>query len=240
MWQKKLISRVFSVLLGLMLVAPVLAGSINKSINLGDNSENSGQSSVNGSITVGDNSVVNGSLNTVNGSIKVGENTRLKDAETVNGSVKVGSGSTVDDVNSVNGTISVAEMVTVEGEIEVVNGKISLQKGTNVADSVSNVNGEIWLAGAEVGGNVSTVSGDVTLSDAAVLKGDLIVEKPGGWGRKRNKRTPTVIVGPDTRIDGQIVLEQKVDLFISETANIGGVRGEMSLDDAVRFTGDKP
>ena len=227
-------------LAALLIVAPVHGANINKSINLGDNSENGSQSSVNGSITVGDNSVINGSLNTVNGTIRVGQNTRLKDAETVNGAVRIDSGSFVDDVSSVNGSIRIGTEVTVDGEVEVVNGKISLGNGTTVADGVSNVNGEIKLDGASVGGNLSTVNGDVTLSNAARLDGDLIVEKPGGWNRNKNNRKPKVIIGPGSRIGGQIVLEREVELFISETAEIGGVRGEMSLDDAIRFSGDRP
>jgi hypothetical protein len=236
MWHKRNIAGLAA---GLLLFASAHAGSVNKSINLGDNSENGGQSTVNGSISVGDNAIVNGSLTTVNGTIRVGRNTRLKDAETVNGSVRIDSGSTVEDIKSVNGSIRVAETVTVGGEIEVVNGKISLGPGTTVTDGVSNVNGEIEITGADVGGNVSTTSGDVTLADSAIIQGDLRVEKPGGWFNKP-KRKPKVIIGPGTKVLGQVVLEHEVELFISESAQIGWVSGEMSLEDAVRFSGDRP
>lgn len=226
-------------LAALLIMAPAVGGTLNKSINLGDNSENDGQSSVNGSISVGDNAIVNGSLDTVNGTIRVGKNTKIGgDADTVNGSIRIDSGSSVDDVDSVNGSIRLGEKVTVDGRIDVVNGKISLAKGTTVADSVSNVNGEIEIAGAEVGGNLTTVNGDVSLSDQATLRGDLVVEKPGGWNR--NTRIPKVIIGPGSTVVGQIVLERKVELFISESAEVGGVSGEMSIDDAVRFSGERP
>lgn len=238
-----LIKRKFRALAALLAVfvfsTPAMAASLNKSINLGDNSENDGQSSVNGSITVGDNSIVNGSLSTVNGTVRVGENTRLKDAETVNGSIRIGTGSIVDDVESVNGTVRIGEQVTVGGQVEVVNGKISLDKGSTVADGVGNVNGEISIAGAEIGGNISTVNGDVTLSDEAILRGDLLVEKPG-WGNRGNKRKPKIIIGPGSEVVGTIVLEREVDLFVSESAKVGGVSGVMTMDDAVRFSGENP
>ena len=228
-------------LLALLIMAPAVAGSLHKSINLGDNSENDGQSSVNGSISVGDNAIVNGSLDTVNGTIRIGKNTKVTgDADTVNGSIRIDSGSSVDDVDSVNGSIRIAEKVTVDGKIDVVNGKISVANGTTVADSVGNVNGEIEIVGAEVGGNLSTVNGDVSLSDQATLRGDLVVEKPGGWNWNRNSRKPKVIIGPGSTVVGQIVLEREVELFISETAEVGGVSGEMSIDDAVRFSGERP
>ncbi len=227
-------------LVALLLIAPAHGHSLNKSIKISAGSEADGQSSVNGSITVGAGAVIDGSLQTVNGSIRVAENVTLEDAGTVNGTIRIASGSSARDVSSVNGSIRLGENVTVDGEIEVVNGKISLDTGTKVADDVSNVNGEISLTGAEVGGDLSTVNGDVTLNDGSTLRGDLIVEKPGGWGWRNNKRQPIIIIGPDSKVLGNIVLEREVKLFISDSAEVGGVRGEMSMDDAVRFSGSRP
>lgn len=227
-------------LLGLLLMAPAWGGTLNKSIHIDDGVETGGQSSVNGSITVGKGAVINGSLKTVNGSIRVDENVTLKDAETVNGTIRIESGSSADDVSSVNGSIRIGENVSLSGEVEVVNGKISLENGTSVADGIGNVNGEIILFGAEVGGDLSTVNGDVSLNDGSIVHGDLVVEKPGNWGWSKNKRKPQVIIGPESRVLGNIVLEREVELFISDSAEVGGVSGEMSIDDAVRFSGDRP
>ena len=184
--------------------------------------------------------VIAGSLETVNGSIRIAEDVTLKDAETVNGTIRIGSGSSTADVSSVNGSIRLGENVSVGGEVEVVNGRISLDSGTKVAEGVSNVNGEITLTGAEVGGNLSTVNGDVSLNDGSTLHGDLVVEKPGGWNWSDNNRKPRIIIGPNSRVLGNIVLEREVELFISDSAEVGGVTGEMSLSDAVRFSGSKP
>ena len=109
-----------------------------------------------------------------------------------------------------------------------------------MADDVSNVNGEIQLSAAEVGGNLSTVSGDVWLNDGSTVKGDLIVEKNSGWSWGSNKRKPKIVIGPGSKVGGEIVLEREVELYISESAEVGGVSGKMSMDDAVRFSGDKP
>jgi hypothetical protein len=228
-------------LVALLLVAPAHALSINKSITIAPGSETGGQSSVNGSITVGKGAVIDGSLNTVNGSIRVEEDVTLKDAETVNGSIRIASGSSADDVTNVNGSIRLGENVSVDGVVEVVNGKISLGTGTKVAKDIGNVNGEISLTGAEVGGDLSTVNGDVTLTDGSTLRGDLIMEKPGGWGWSKNKnRKPKVIIGPNSKVLGSIVLEREVELYISNSAEVGGVSGVMSLADAVRFSGNRP
>jgi DUF4097 and DUF4098 domain-containing protein YvlB len=222
-----------------MLVAPACA-NVNKSITIGDNTETDGESTVNGSISIGSGSTVNGSLSTVNGTIRIDEDARARDVETVNGSIRIGNGTAVEDVDSVNGSIRLGERVSVDGEISVVNGKISLDRGTTVADNVSNVNGEFQISGATIGGNLSTVNGDVWLMDESTLEGDLIVEKPGGWGWNNNKRVPKIVIGPGSRILGMIELEREVELFISDTAEVGGVTGEMSLDDAERFSGSRP
>ena len=61
----------------------------------------------------------------------------------------------------------------------------------------------------------------------------------GGWGSSK-KRKPKVIIGPNSTVVGDIILEREVELFISNSAKVGGVSGEMSINDAVRFSGDRP
>jgi len=226
-------------LLAVMLLAPAYAHNVNRDIMVGAGSQTGGQSSVNGSITVETGAIVDGSLETVNGSIRVGDNVSLRDASTVNGTVRIGSGSKADDLESVNGAIQVGDNVTLDGSIDVVNGRITLGNGCRVADNVSNVNGEIRLTATEVGGNVSTVNGDVWLENGSTIHGDLVVEKPGGWGWKHNNR-PTIVIGPNSRVEGELVLHREVELFISDTASVGGVSGEMGMEDAVRFSGTRP
>jgi predicted acyltransferase (DUF342 family) len=141
----------------------------------------------------------------------------------------------------VNGAIGVGDKTAVDGAIEAVNGRISLDNGSSVSGNVENVNGEISLKGSEIGGDLTTVNGDIDLSDASVIKGDIIVEEPGGWSFGwTNSRTPEITIGPGSRVDGKIRLEREVKLFISDTAKVGGVEGELSMDDAVRFSGERP
>jgi len=228
-------------LLVLLMSVPALGASINKSVKVPAGTESGGASSVNGSISVGEAATVTGNLKTVNGTIRVDQGASIQKASTVNGGVKLADNIKSEDLSTVNGGIRVGEASIVDGEVEAVNGRITLEQGANVRDNVGNVNGEIELNGAEIGGNVSTVSGDINLADAAVVKGDIVVEKPSGWSwGKENKRKPRIVIGPGSRVEGTIVLEREVDLFISDTAEVGGVSGEMSMDDAVRFSGDRP
>lgn len=226
-------------LLVLLMSAPAFAGSVNKSVKVPAGTEATGASSVNGSVTVGADAIVSGNVKTVNGSVRVGPGATIENAATVNGSVRIDAGVRAFDVTTVNGTIKVGESVTVAGEIEAVNGKIIVATGTSVASNVGNVNGEIELSGVQIGGNVSTVSGNVDILDGTVIEGDLLVEKPGGWSWGK-KRKPRIVIGPGSRIVGGIDLEREVDLYISDNASVGTVRGVMTIDDANRFSGERP
>lgn len=225
----------------LTLVSTACAFDMNKSIRIDDGAESDSRSTVNGSITVGRSAIVNGSLETVNGSITVDDGARIGDAETVNGGVRLGDGVAADHVSSVNGTIRIGRNAVIDGAVSVVNGKISTGAGTRVTDHVSNVNGEIEIEGTEIGGDLSTVNGDVTLTDNSILQGNLVIERPGGWmWNRENRRKPRVVIGPGTQVLGELRLEREVELFISDTAIVGGVSGKMSLDDAIRFSGSRP
>ena len=242
MMAKMATKTVFTIgLLVLLMSVPALGASINKSVKIGAGEEAGGATSVNGSITVGEDATVTGNLKTVNGTIRIDAGAVVEKASTVNGGLKLGDNGKAEALSTVNGSIRIGEKAMVEDEVAAVNGRITVEKGARIANDVGNVNGEIELSGAEVGGDLSTVNGDIDLQDGSVVKGDLIVEEPGGWGsNKEQNRKPRVVIGPGSRVEGMIVLERKVELYISETAEVGGVSGVMSMDDAVRFSGDRP
>ena len=226
-------------LAALFLAMPTQA-NMNKSVKVGSGESSDGESTVNGSITIGEGATVTGCLSTVNGSIKIEGGATVRDAETVNGGLRIDDNVRSRDLSTVNGRIRVAEDVTVDGEVSTVNGAIEVGGGSKVAKDLGNVNGPIELSGSEVGGDVSTVSGDIELADGAVVKGDIVVEKPGGWGWNNDNKMPRVVIGPGSRVEGKIRLEREVKLYISESAEVGGVEGEMSIDDAVIFKGKRP
>jgi hypothetical protein len=225
-----------------LLFAATAVANVNKSVTIDDGEASDGASSVNGSVTVGDDATVTGELSTVNGKISIGDRSRVEDARTVNGGIRVGNNVTASDLETVNGSIRIEDGGQIAGSVTAVNGSIEVDGGSRIGESLSNVNGEIVLNGSEVGGDVSTVSGDVELADAAVVKGDLIVEKPrnGSWFNSNDSRPPKVVIGPGSRVEGVLRLEREVKLYISESATVGGVEGEMSMEDAVRFSGTRP
>lgn len=223
-----------------LIVAFPAYGSMNKSVKIADGGTSTGASTVNGSVTVGDNATVTGELSTVNGSIRIGEGSSVEEANTVNGGLRVSSNAKTEDLETVNGAIKIADQVEVTGEVSAVNGSISMKKGSSVSKSLTNVNGDINLTGSTVADNVETVNGDVSVLDGAVVKGDIRIEKPHGWNSSGNSKDPTITIGPGSRVEGVIYVERKVKLYISDTAEVGGVEGVMSMDDAIRFSGNRP
>ena len=228
-------------LLFMLMALPALGATVNKSVKIEADSEASGASSVNGSISVGENAVVTGNVKTVNGTIRVDAGATIEKASTVNGSVRIAENVRSESLSTVNGSVKVGPTAAVDGNVEAVNGRITIKSGATVSGNVGNVNGQIGLAGAEVGGDLKTVNGDIDLDEGSVVKGDLVVEKNSGWGWGKSKsRKPRIVIGPGSRVEGTIVLEREVKLYISDSATVGGVEGEMSMDDAVRFSGDRP
>jgi hypothetical protein len=226
-------------LLAMLLLAPAHGASLNESIKIAAGEQSHGASTVNGSVSIGDAAVVTGDLSTVNGAIRIGSDARVGNAETVNGSLQISDRVQSNDLSSVNGSINIGSYVIVDGEVSAVNGKISLGSGTSIARDVGNVNGNLSLRGAEVGGDLSTVNGDVSLEGQSVVRGDLTVEKPTGQGNSKSRK-PRVVIGPGSLVAGTIVNTQPVELYIRESATVGGVGGILTMDDAVIFSGKRP
>lgn len=193
-------------------------------------------SKVNGHIEVADSERA-GSLETVNGSIEIGTNARAGSAETVNGSIRVGSQVQVGGLETVNGSIRVDGGTQVNGDIETVNGSVFVDRGGNVRGSVSTVNGAIGLVDTDVGAGIETVNGNVTVGIGSHVRGGLHYTKPGmQWINLGKRPDPRVVIGPDAVVDGPLVFERKVELYVHDSAKIGPVRGATP----VRFSTPTP
>jgi hypothetical protein len=169
-----------------------------------------------------------GSLETVNGSIRIAAGARTGKAETVNGSIKVADNVRSGGLETVNGSIHLDADVTVGGGIETVNGGIFVDHGGHVARDITTVNGAIGLVGTDLAGSIDTVNGDVTVGVGSHVHGGIKVEKPSSnWlPIQIGKRTPPrIIIGPNAIVDGPLVFEREVKLYVNSSARIGKVTG---------------
>ena len=181
-------------------------------------------SKVNGSITAESGQTV-GELQTVNGSIRINSGAVTDDAGTVNGSITVNEKATTGALETVNGSIRVERDVTVNGSIETVNGSVFVDRGSKVRNDVATVNGAIGLVATQLGGGIQTVNGDVTVGIDSAVKGGIKIEKSTSWLQNKPKRDPRVIIGPNAVVEGALVFERPVTLYVHKTARIGPVTG---------------
>lgn len=180
-----------------------------------------------------------GDLSTVNGGITIEMKTRIEDAETVNGSIRSEDDLQSRSLSTVNGSIHLGLRAQVDGKIETVNGGIFVGSGGKVAHGIETVNGAIGIVETTVGGDIETVNGDITVGIGSRVKGGIKVEKPNkGWGgfRMGKQRIPRIVIGPNAVVEGRLVFEREVKLYVHSSARIGSVGGAT----AVRFDGAAP
>jgi hypothetical protein len=182
---------------------------------------------VNGSITA-EAGKAYGDLETVNGSIRFDDGAHARDAQTVNGSIKLGDNIEAEDIGTVNGSIKAGSQARIGGGVETVNGGIFIDRGGKVAKGIETVNGAIGIVATEVGGNIETVNGDITVGVDSHVRGGVKVNKPtSNWMPIEfgHKRKPRIVIGPNAVVDGDLVFEREVTLYVHKSARIGKVTG---------------
>lgn len=172
---------------------------------------------INGAIRIGPNSRV-GSLETVNGSITVGDRCQVEGIEVVNGGITLGDHVHVGDIESVNGGITAGDALRVDAGIESVNGDIRLGPGARILGGLETVNGQISLSQARIEGGIETVNSSVDTGSNTVIVGDIVYERPEG----RSRSVPRLVIGPGSRVEGDLRLGREVELQIHDSARVTG------------------
>lgn len=192
---------------------------------------------VNGSITAQAGQTYGG-LSTVNGGIKLERGIHAKAVETVNGSIEATDDVSSDAVSTDNGSIRFGRQARIEGSVETVNGSIFIDRNSQVRGDISTVNGGIGIIGTALDGGIDTVNGDITVGADSRVKGGIKVEKPhgsfGSWFGK--PKIPHIVIGPNAVVEGPLVFEREVKLYLHTSAKTGAISGAI----AVRYDGTPP
>jgi DUF4097 and DUF4098 domain-containing protein YvlB len=164
-----------------------------------------------------------GNVRSVNGDIELEDYSRAASVKTTNGRIRVGADVTAEDIATVNGNIRAGEALQVTHAVRTVNGSIRLKERSSVGDSVKTVNGSVELVGTQVGADVTTTNGDIELRDS-IVDGDIIFEEVSynSW----NQSYPTLTIDADSKVNGTIYLRRKVNLRISDGAEVGEIKRE--------------
>jgi DUF4097 and DUF4098 domain-containing protein YvlB len=214
----------------------LVAGALLVGLGSGVLASEGSRSKVNGSIEIRDGETA-GDVDTVNGDVRIGARATVQTAETVNGSIRLDAGAKARSLETVNGDIEVRDAGRVEGDASSVNGKLEIETGAEIGGDLENVNGRIRVDGARVKGRVKTVGGDIEIGAGAKVDGGILVEKPNQWGWGGSKsRAPRVVIGPNAVVNGELVFEREVELFVSERAKVGKITGAT----AKMFAGERP
>lgn len=227
-----------TLVLTLAAVTLLVAGcdaSVNEDIKVADDAEHHGsEMTINGDVSVGRNADASSSdFKTVNGNIRVDDGARVSDCATVNGKLVFGDNTETGDLKTVNGNLRLGRDARVNGHIQLVNGSIELSNGTVVSRDVQTVNGKIEMWGTEVGGDLTNVNGGMLVTDGSTVKGDLIVREASD---DPHSKPPRIVIGPDSRILGELIFERPVKLYIHDSAETGPISGA----DAQLFSGEEP
>ncbi|OQX88331.1 hypothetical protein B6D60_02335 [candidate division KSB1 bacterium 4484_87] len=187
---------------------------------------------VNKGIDIKDGQIVDHSLNTVNGFIKIGNNCAIKgDVRSVNGGVGIGSHTKTGSVHTVNGAITIGDSSFVEGNLNVINGKIDCGLGTKIHGSVKTINGNIELTGVRVRNDVATANGDITLKQATMVEGDIVIKK--SKGNLDKVRQCTILITDNSVVTGNIIVkDEKVQVTV-HLQNGGKVLGKVENAEVV-------
>ena len=182
-----------------------------------------GQVGINGAVDVPAGSTAEGAT-TINGGVTVGDGAQVGETATVNGSVRLGANVTALSARSVNGAVEVGSGTRVAHDVETVNGTIQLAKGADIGGDVKNINGGIRIDAAHVSKGISTFNGDIDIRHGSHVEGGIHVQKPD-FGNDSDHRTPRIVIGAESVVEGTLQFDREVKLLVSDTAKIGPVEG---------------
>ena len=189
---------------------------------------------VNGEISVGKGYSLN-DVKTVNGEIHLGPEIIAKHVRTVNGDIALERGSVVDSLRAVNGNVWVNNSKIV-GDTRTVNGRIQTRENTHIGGSVTTSNGRITLFDTIVERDVSMSDGKIDLNNT-VVKGNVVVREKRFWDFfDFDIFSPKVIIGPNSIVEGDIIVQRKAKLYVHESAKIASIEGV----EAQYYSGDRP
>mgnify|MGYP000441531280 CR=1 FL=1 len=188
-----------------------------------DASEGEDISRVNGAINVEADERV-GDVSSVNGTVRLGRGSSASEVSTVNGGIELSDQVSIFQAETVNGGIRVGEGVSVSGSLETVNGGIRIDSGSVIENRIETVNGRIRLTSTQVGEDIETSNGDISIRDGSVVDGDIIVSGRKHWWDRVfswNNSKPEITIDESSTVRGDIHIYREVDLNIAD-GSLGG------------------
>ena len=235
----RLCSYAFAVLVFSLALAACVSG-VNGSVDVAAGSSVSDATTVNGSVHLGAKAKAH-KASTVNGSVELADGAQAHEIGTVNGHVTLGQHASAGSVETVNGAVTLETGATVSGDVTAVNGALKLESGSAIKGSLTNVNSHITVDGAHIGNGITTVNGDIDVTGNSVVDGGIKVKKPNDNGvfgiHFDSDNIPRIVIGPGATVNGPLIFERPVHLYISDQAHVSG---PITGAQAVKYSGSTP
>lgn len=177
-----------------------------------------------------------GDLKTTHASIHIGERSKVGDVKTIDGEVVLAKGARANSVRSLDGAVHLEEGAKIVHRIATASGAIVLDNHVDVAGPLSTADGEIRLQNAHVGGGIVTRRGSILVGGGSRVENGIRVKRSFCLCIDAGFSSPRVVIGPGAVVQGTLLFERKVTLYVSDTATIGDVVGATPI----RFSGASP
>lgn len=176
--------------------------------------------SISGNVRIAARAIVEGAA-TTSGDIQVHEEAAVGPVRSISGNLTVGAQAWVRRAETVSGHIALGLGVEVEEGVQSTSGTIKTDHGCRIKGDVTSTIGDIVLLGTEVEGDIHVVSGDLTVTAGSRVSGNIHLDRPASASCHR----PRIVIGPDACVEGELLLDAPVDLFVHATAQTGPIMG---------------
>ncbi len=163
-----------------------------------------------------------GSVHVVSGQISIDDGASVGDIAATSGDIQIGNDASTGGMKNVSGNIALGHDVVVDGGVTSVGGDIFADHGSRIGGDITAVSGDIGLVRTEVRGDITFVSSNVTVGIGSHVTGRVHLKKPTF---SNQDHPPRVVIGPGAVVDGPLVFELPVTLYVHSTAKTGPISG---------------
>ncbi|WP_434031812.1 hypothetical protein [[Pseudomonas] boreopolis] len=215
--------------LALLAAAPALAqqdlSKISDDVQVAPGQKYGGLSTVSGDIHVGSNAGAR-SVQSVSGDVTVDRGAKVGDIATTSGDLKLADDVETGELKNVSGRITLGRGAVVDGGVDTVSGSIFADRGSRIEGDITTISGAVGLVQAEVAGDITFVSSDITVGIGSHVKGRIHLKKPF---HSNVRRPPRVVIGPNAVVDGPLEFEMPVKLYVHGSAKTGPIMGASAI-----------
>ena len=196
------------------------------------------------------NHVQAGDVSSISGNISTAENVTVDEVSSINGNIRIGTGNRIKgDINNATGQTYIDRRTQIQGNLgtaigavgivdSTIHGNITAYDSDLTVDANSRVQGNIFYCASNPKGFISSLFNRLSTNDKQqrTESAQKAVCAHSTINRKHDAFLPTVIIGKQAIVDGDLTFQRRVRLYVHETAKIGKVNGA----EVIRFNSDKP